>query len=175
MRRRRRRMRWGGASISSGLIWMWSHVGSSIHFKHAVIIMTHLQARVPILPMSHNAEWLWKGGFLWAYIGIGSTSNWPKAHLHSGKVIMGLFGGTLNEKVIALWLNSAHRSADATRWLFYWVWYGRFVCMIIHLPNTFWIANLLAVPLVSRYPFLHDNVFIASYFILATGEICKWS
>lgn len=40
--------------------------------------------------------------FLRAYIGIGSTSNWPEAHLHSGKVIMGLFGGTLNDKVIAL-------------------------------------------------------------------------
>lgn len=90
----------------------------SIHFKHRVIIMTHLQAGVPVLPMSHIAEWLWKGGFLWSYIGIGSTCNWPGVHLHSGKVIMGLFGGTLNTKVIALWLNSAHRSADASRWLF---------------------------------------------------------
>lgn len=139
---------------------------SSIHFKHRVIIVTHLQAGVPILPMSHIAEWLWKGRFLWAYIGIGSTSNWPKAHLHSGKVIMALFGGTLNEKVVALWLNSAHRSADASRWLFYWVWYGHFVCVIIHLPDTLGIANLLATPLVSCCPFVHYNVFIASYFIL---------
>ena len=64
--------------------------------------MTHLQAGVPVLSMSHVVELSWKGAFLWAYIGSGSTANWPKAHLHYGKLIMGLLGGTVNEKVTAL-------------------------------------------------------------------------
>lgn len=121
---------------------------SAVRFRRTVIIVTHLQAAVPVLPMSHIIEWSWKGGFLWAYIGSDLTANWPKAHLHSGKLIMGLFGGTVNEKVTALWLNSAHRSADASRWHFYWVWYGYFVCMIRHLAHTLGTANFLATPLV---------------------------
>lgn len=66
-----------------------NEIRRSVHFKHKVIIVTRLQAAVPVLPMSHVVEGSWQGGFLWAGIGSDLTANWPKAHLHSGKLIMG--------------------------------------------------------------------------------------